>query len=147
VKCQFHGDIFLHSSTLNVLGDTQNLKVAWGVLEKRFGAKQEGLQSALTAKLHLMPWNGTGSIYTHRDYMVDLRIQLADTGKTLSRRVCISLSPFLPLSIPSLPCMKTLCTTSTSYVTSSPSTKCGRIYVRRSPGRLKQPEESIALFG
>src|SRR5882757_1032723 len=71
-------------SALNVLGDTQNPKVAWGVLEKRFGAKQEGLQSALIAKLQLASWDGTGSIYTHRDYMVDLCIQLADTGKVLS---------------------------------------------------------------
>ncbi len=34
-------------SAPNVLGDTQNSKVARGILEKRFGAKQEGLQSAL----------------------------------------------------------------------------------------------------
>lgn len=63
----------------NVLGNTQNPKVAWGILEKRFGAKLPDLVS----KLQLAAWDG-GDIYAHRDYMVNLRIQMADAGMTLS---------------------------------------------------------------
>ena len=48
-------------SALNVLGDTQNPKVAWCILQKHFGAKQEDL----IAKLQLASWDGTGSIHTH----------------------------------------------------------------------------------
>jgi hypothetical protein len=71
-------------SAKTVLGDTTNPKVAWEVLAKRFGAKQEGLQSALISKLQLARWDGTGSIHTHRDYMVDLRLQLADANRVLT---------------------------------------------------------------
>jgi len=71
-------------STKSVLGDTQNPKVAWDILAKRFGAKQEGLQSALISKLQLASWGGTGAIHIHQDYMIDLRIQLADAGMILS---------------------------------------------------------------
>lgn len=67
-------------SALNVLGDTQNPKVAWGILQEHFGAKQD----VLIAKLQLASWDGTESIHTHRDYMVGLRIQLVDAGTPLS---------------------------------------------------------------
>jgi hypothetical protein len=40
-------------SAKNVLGNTQNPKAAWELLERRFGAKQEGLQSVLISKLQL----------------------------------------------------------------------------------------------
>ena len=62
------------NSAKSVLGDTQNPKVAWDILAKRFGAKQEGLQSTLISKLQLASWGGTGAIHIHRDYMADLRI-------------------------------------------------------------------------
>jgi len=71
-------------SAKSVLGDTQNPKVAWDILAKRFGAKQEGLQSTLISKLQLASWGGTGAIHIHRDYMADLRIQLAGAGMILS---------------------------------------------------------------
>lgn len=72
----------ISDSALNVLGDTQNPKVAWGILEKCFGPKQDA--ALLIAKLRLASWDGTGSIRTHRGYMTNLRIQLADAGHLLS---------------------------------------------------------------
>jgi len=36
------------------------------------------------AKLQLTDWDGQGTITTHRDYMLDLRTQLEDTGMTLT---------------------------------------------------------------
>ena len=38
-------------SAKHVLGDTLSAKALWELLEKRFSAKQEGLQSALISKL------------------------------------------------------------------------------------------------
>ena len=66
-------------SAKNVLGNTQNPKVAWEILERHFGPKLPDLVS----KLQLAAWDG-GDIHTHRDYMVCLRIQMADAGMTLS---------------------------------------------------------------
>jgi transposase InsO family protein len=77
-------------SAKTVLGGTRNPKVAWDLLAKRFGAKQEGLQSTLISKLQLAMWNGVGSIHTHRDYMVELRCQLADAGMQLSDQSFLS---------------------------------------------------------
>jgi transposase InsO family protein len=71
-------------SAKTVLGDTTDPKVAWDILAKRFGAKQEGLQSALISKLQLAQWDSNGSIHTHRDYMVNLRLQLADANRVLT---------------------------------------------------------------
>lgn len=67
-----------------VLGDTLDPKVAWGLLEKRFGPKQPGLKFFLYSKIQRVEWDGTGAIQTHRNYMDDLRTQLADAGMTLS---------------------------------------------------------------
>ena len=77
-------------STTNVLGDTQNPKDAQTILEKRFGTKQEGIQSTLTAKLQLASWDGTGSIHTHCDYMTDLHTQLADAGTSITNQAFFS---------------------------------------------------------
>ena len=85
-------------SVLAVLGDTQDPTVAWCALEKRYGAKQEGLQSNLISKLQLASWDGTGAIHTHRDYMVDLRIQLAEAGKPLDDQ---SFYSYFKASLPS----------------------------------------------
>jgi len=71
-------------SAKNVLGNTRDPVAAWEVLEKRFGARQEGIQSSLIAKLQLADWDGQGAISTHRDYMVDLHTQLEDTGMTMT---------------------------------------------------------------
>ena len=70
-------------SVLAILGNTQDPTVAWCALETQFGAKQEGLQSNLISKLQLASWDGTGTIHTHWDYMVDLCIQLVEAGKAL----------------------------------------------------------------
>ena len=67
-------------SAKSVLGDTDDPKIVWELLEKRFGAKLEGLQSVIMTKLQFARWNGTGTIHTHRDNMVDLRTELADAG-------------------------------------------------------------------
>jgi len=71
-------------SAKDLLGNTRDPVAAWEALEKRFGARQEGMQSSLIAKLQLADWDGQGAISTHRDYMVDLRTQLEDTGMTLA---------------------------------------------------------------
>ena len=68
------------NSAKNVLGDTQDPKVAWEILEKRFAAKP----SDLLSKLQRAAWNGSDVIHAHRDYMVNLRTQMADGGMTLS---------------------------------------------------------------
>ena len=70
-------------SVKNVLGNTCDPVAAWEALEKRFGARQEGIQSSLIAKLQLADWDGQGAISTHHDYMVDLCTQLEDTGMTM----------------------------------------------------------------
>jgi hypothetical protein len=87
-----------------VLGDTFNPKVAWDVLAKHFGAKQEALQWALISKLQLAAWDGTGTIHIHRDYMVDLRLQLVDAGMSLTDQAFLfyfveSLPPYLDLLV------------------------------------------------
>jgi hypothetical protein len=66
-----------------VLGDTKDPKLAWELLEKRFGVKQQGLKSVLMSKIQLTKWDGSRTIYTHRDYMVDLRSQLLGAGTKL----------------------------------------------------------------
>ena len=71
-------------SAKTVLGVTQSPKAAWEILERRFGAKQEGLQETLNTQLLLTQWDSTGPIHTHHDYMVNLQIQLADAGLLLS---------------------------------------------------------------
>jgi len=69
-------------SAKDLLGNTRDPVAAWEALEKRFGARQEGM--SLIAKLQLADWDRQGAISTHRDYMVDLRTQLEDTGMTLA---------------------------------------------------------------
>jgi len=71
-------------SAKSVLGNTKDPKAAWELLEKRFGASQPDLQPILMAKLHLAKWDGSSTIYSHRDAMVDLRTELADAGMTIS---------------------------------------------------------------
>jgi gag-polypeptide of LTR copia-type len=71
-------------STRTVLGIMEDPKVAWELLEKRYGAKQQGLQSVLIARLQLTKWDGSRTIHTHRDTMVDIRTELADTGMIIS---------------------------------------------------------------
>jgi len=71
-------------STKSVLGNIEDPKAAWESLEKRFGAKQHGLQSVLMTELQLAKWDGSGTIYSHRNTMVDLRTELADAGMTIS---------------------------------------------------------------
>ena len=53
-------------------------------MEKRFGVIQEGISSSLIAKSQLTDWDGQSASSTHRDYMLDLRTQLEDTGMTLT---------------------------------------------------------------
>ena len=71
-------------SAKTVLGNTEDPKVAWELLEKRYGVKQQGLQSVLMAKLQLAKWDGSGTIHTHHDAMVDIRTELADAGMMIS---------------------------------------------------------------
>ena len=66
------------------LGKSKDLKEAWDCLEKRYGTGQDGLQSILMMKLQLMKWDGSSSIFTHRDSMVNLRTELADTGMVIN---------------------------------------------------------------
>ena len=67
-----------------VLGDTRDPKAAWELLEKRFGAKQPGMQSLLFTKLLYTRWDGSGTVLSHRKAMVNLRTELADAGMTIS---------------------------------------------------------------
>ena len=85
-------------SALSILDDIDNPKLAWETLARHFGAKQEGLQSALIAKLQMASWDGDGTIQTHQDYMVDLHIQLTDTSKPITNK------SFFSYFIESLPC-------------------------------------------
>jgi len=71
-------------SVKSVIGDLEDPKLIWELLEKRYGATKEGLKSILRAKLQLMKWDGNGSIMAHRDAMVALRSELAAAGYTIS---------------------------------------------------------------
>jgi hypothetical protein len=66
----------LSPSIKNMLNDDEDPMATWTLLKKRFGAKQQGLQSMLLTKVQLAKWDGTGTIMGHRDYMVDIRTQL-----------------------------------------------------------------------
>ena len=66
------------------LGKSKDPKEAWDCLAKHYGTGQDGLQSILIMKLQLMKWDGSGSIFTHRDAMVNLRTELADTGMVIN---------------------------------------------------------------
>ena len=67
-----------------VLGQCMDPKVAWKILERRFGSHQEGLQASLVTKLQQAAWNRKGSILAHRDFMFDLHAQLNSTGLVLT---------------------------------------------------------------
>jgi hypothetical protein len=75
-----------------VLADTSDPKVAWDLLAKRFGVtcSPSALISTLVSKLQLAAWDGTGAIHAHRDYMVDLRLQLADAGLKMTDQAFLS---------------------------------------------------------
>jgi hypothetical protein len=115
----------LADSAKNVLGDTSN--PTWDILAKRFGGKQEGLQSALISKLQLATWDGTSTIHTHRDSIVDLRLQLADANMKLTdQSFCSCFVESLPPSLDLfVPLYETRITTSISFVTSLRNKRCG----------------------
>ena len=71
-------------SAKSVLDNEEDPKATWDHLEKRFGAKQEGVQAMLMAKLQLAKWDGTGIIHAHLDYMVTTRAQLSDAGMKIT---------------------------------------------------------------
>ena len=60
------------TSIKTVIGDLEDLKLIWELLERRYGARQHGLQALLWAKLNQMRWDGEGGIIGHRDTMVAL---------------------------------------------------------------------------
>lgn len=62
------------------------------------GVSAPGIQSSLISKLQMSVWNGSGSIRTHRDYMVDLRSQLRGAGLNLCDQTSYAYSTesFLP---------------------------------------------------
>ena len=80
MEISFH----IADSALSVLDNIDNPKLAWETLARHFSTKQEGLQSTLITKLQMASWDCNGTIQTHWDYMVDLHIQLADTGKPIT---------------------------------------------------------------
>ena len=61
--------------------------------ESCLSAKQEGLQSAPISKLQFALRDGTCAIHTYRDFMVSLRFQLADAGRT-KRSTVTSSNPY-----------------------------------------------------
>ena len=132
-------------TALNVLGDTQNPKVAWEILQECFGAKQE----VLIPKLQRASWDGTGSIHTHQDYMVDLRVQLADAGRPLSD------DSFYSYFIDSLPSSLDLLVTLYENPTHDVGLLCDKIaeYEMRQKlramksGKAQAAEGSVTLFG
>ena len=68
-----------------ISGSSKSPKDACDALERRFSAREEGIQSSLISKLQISKvWNRSGLILTHRNYMVDLRSQLRDAGFNLS---------------------------------------------------------------
>ena len=58
-------------------------KALWDALEKHFSKKQDGLRQALVAKMQTARWDGKGPISAHRDFMVGLRTQIAQTGRKM----------------------------------------------------------------
>ena len=62
------------------------------------GDSAPGIQSSSISKLQMSVWNGSGSIRTHRDYMVDLRSQLRGAGLNLCDQTSYAYSTesFLP---------------------------------------------------
>src|SRR5258706_14224520 len=124
--------------TKSILGTIDGPKTAWELLEKCFGAKQQGLQSVIMAKPQLSKWDGSGMIHTHRNNMVDLRTKLADTGMELIDQTFYK---YFTHSLPtSLDLFITLYeappTTSMSSVIDSPSTRCE---VRSQPPGMAGP--------
>jgi len=61
------------ASAKSVIGDLEDPKLIWELLEQKYGARKEGLQGILREKLQLMKWDGSGTIMAHRDAMVALR--------------------------------------------------------------------------
>ena len=87
-------------SAKSVMGSSRSPKDAWDAFERRFGARQEGIQSSLISKLQMAAWNGSGSILTHCDYMFDLRSQLSDAGLALTDQAFYSyFTESLPTSL------------------------------------------------
>lgn len=70
-----------------VIASTRDPKRAWELLQKNYGAKQEGLQSVLLTKLQMATWDGKGGIGKHRDFMLSLRTQLLDAGMELTDKI------------------------------------------------------------
>ena len=66
------------------IGDLEDPKLIWEMLELQYGAKQCGLQSVLCAKLNQCRWDGEGGIMAHRDVMFGLRSELAAAGLSIS---------------------------------------------------------------
>ena len=73
-------------SAKSILNSTEDPNVAWEVLDKHFGAKQQGLQSVLMTKLLITKWDGSGIIYTHHEFMVNLHAELSVAGTTITNQ-------------------------------------------------------------
>jgi len=48
----------VNSSVKSVIGDLEDPKLIWELLEQRYGVRKEGLQGTLREKLQLMKWDG-----------------------------------------------------------------------------------------
>ena len=67
-----------------MMDEDMGAKELWDALEKRYSVNQEGMRNILMAKMRMARWDGNGPISAHRDYMVGLRTQIAQTGKRMS---------------------------------------------------------------
>ena len=69
-----------------VIGDLEDPKFIWGLLEQRYVAKQEGLKSILRMRLQLKTWDEKGGPMGHGNTMVARRSDLAGDGLPIANR-------------------------------------------------------------
>ena len=72
------------TSVKATIGELEDPKLIWEMLEQQYGARQHGPQSVLRAKLNQTRWDGEGGIMAHRDIMVGLRSEMAAAGLPIS---------------------------------------------------------------
>jgi len=71
------------SSAKSAISDLEDPKRIWELLEQRPGARKEGLQGILRAKLQPMEWDEKREIMAHRDAVVALWSKLMGAGHSI----------------------------------------------------------------
>jgi hypothetical protein len=93
-------------SAKTIPGNTEDHKVGLGVAGEASRCKAARATICSHGKLQIAKWDGSRTIHTHRDTMVDIRTELADTGmitgdQSFYEHLTNSLPTSLDLFIPS----------------------------------------------